>query len=73
MAWMSATSALPVPKDWLAWGGIIGPSVFVTDWAILGATKSGYSPVSDAISRLAELGSSTRPQMTGGFTCTEPV
>jgi hypothetical protein len=40
----------------LAWGGLVGPAVFVADWAILGA-----------ISRLAEQGASTRPAMTGGF------
>lgn len=51
----------------LAWGGVIGPVVFVADWAVLGATRKGYSPVDDAISRLAELGSSARPAMTAGF------
>jgi hypothetical membrane protein len=45
----------------------VGPAVFVADWAVLGATRPGYSPVNDAISRLAELGAATRPEMTGGF------
>lgn len=48
-------------------GGVVGPLVFVADWALLGATRSGYSPVEDAISRLAESGASTRPAMTAGF------
>jgi hypothetical membrane protein len=55
------------PWDMLAWSGIVGPAVFVADWATLGAVRPGYSPVSDAISRLAERGASTRPEMTAGF------
>jgi hypothetical membrane protein len=51
----------------LAWSGVIGPTVFVADWAVLSAIRPGYSAVKDAISRLAELGASTRPEMTGGF------
>jgi hypothetical membrane protein len=50
-----------------AWGGIVGPVVFIADWAILGFIRSGYSPVNDAISELAALGSSTRAAMTAGF------
>ena len=44
-----------------------GPAIFIADWALLGATKRGYSPVQDAISRLAEMGASTCVPMTGGF------
>jgi hypothetical membrane protein len=51
----------------LAAGGVVGPAAFIADWTVLGARRSGYSPVDDAISRLAELGSSTRPAMTAGF------
>lgn len=47
--------------------GITGPLVFVADWAILGATASHYSPINDAISRLARTGASTRGAMTAGF------
>jgi hypothetical membrane protein len=54
-------------RDGLAWGGVVGPAVFVADWAVLGAVRSGYSPIDEAISRLAELGATTRPEMTGGF------
>jgi hypothetical membrane protein len=56
----------PVWKP-LMWAGVIGPAVFVADWATLSALRAGYSPVEDAISRLAELGTSTRPAMTAGF------
>jgi hypothetical protein len=50
-----------------AWGGVVGPAVFVAAWGVLGATRAGYSPVEDAISRLAETGTATRPAMTAGF------
>jgi hypothetical protein len=55
------------PARWLAVGGIAGPAVFVADWAALGAAKAGYSPVADAISRLAATGATTRGAMTAGF------
>jgi hypothetical protein len=51
----------------LAVGGLVGPAAFVADWAVLGARRAGYSPIHDAISRLAERGASTRPAMTAGF------
>jgi hypothetical membrane protein len=53
--------------DRLALGGLVGPAFFVADWALLGATRPGYSPVDDAISRLAERGAPRRHLMTGGF------
>jgi hypothetical membrane protein len=55
------------PANLLLWTGVVGPTVFVGDWATLGAIRRGYSPVKDAISRLAEIGAPTRPEMTGGF------
>ncbi|MDQ6840059.1 MAG: DUF998 domain-containing protein [Actinomycetota bacterium] len=47
--------------------GVVGPLLFVTDWAVLGAIRSHYSPINDAISRLAETGAPTRAAMTVGF------
>ena len=47
--------------------GVVGPSAFVAAWAIAGARRDGYSPVDDAISRLAEVGASSRPVMNAGF------
>lgn len=47
--------------------GVVGPAVFVADWAVLGAIRSHYSPVNDAISRLAKIGAPTREAMTAGF------
>ncbi|HWG73585.1 MAG TPA: DUF998 domain-containing protein [Acidimicrobiales bacterium] len=55
------------PRRWLAAAGVLGPATFVADWAVLGATSRGYSPVEDAISRLAATGASTRGAMTAGF------
>lgn len=52
---------------WRSWAGIAGPAAFITTWAALGATHGDYSPVHDPISRLAALGSPTRPAMTAGF------
>lgn len=51
----------------LAAGGVVGPAAFVTAWSVLGATASGYSPVDDAISRLAASGAPTRVPMSAGF------
>lgn len=51
----------------LALGGVIGPTGFVAGWLTLGATRTGYHPLDDAISRLAEIGATTRPAMTAAF------
>ncbi|MDQ6784529.1 MAG: DUF998 domain-containing protein [Actinomycetota bacterium] len=47
--------------------GVVGPLIFVADWAILGAGAANYSPINDAISRLAETAAPTRGAMTAGF------
>jgi Protein of unknown function (DUF998) len=54
-------------KRALAMGGIVGPAAFIGAWATLGAIRDGYSPITTAISRLAEKGASTAPAMTAGF------
>jgi hypothetical membrane protein len=51
----------------LAAAGVVGPCVFIADWAILGTRAKNYSPVSDAISELARMHAPTRPAMTAGF------
>lgn len=43
---------------------MVGPVVFVAAWAVLGARAEGYDPTRDAISRLAEVGATSRPVMT---------
>ena len=45
----------------------MGPAGFVTAWAVGGAVARNYSPVDDAISRLAAVDAPTRALMTGGF------
>jgi len=58
---------LSTTDRWLALAGIAGVGGFVGAWVGLGATRDGYSPVDDAISRLAEDGAATQPWMTLGF------
>jgi len=48
-------------------GLVAGPVAFVSSWAVGGSRTPGYSPVHDAISRIAELGAPQRPLMTSGF------
>jgi hypothetical protein len=52
----------------LAAGGVLGPVGFIAAWSVLGATTSApYSPVQDAISRLAAADAPTQTGMTLGF------
>jgi len=52
----------------IALGGVIGPVAFIGAWLTGGLiTDVDYSPVDDAISRLAAVGADTRPLMTVGF------
>ena len=51
----------------LAACGILGAGGFVVAWAVCGWAREGYSPINDAISRLAEVGSPRREWMTAGF------
>jgi hypothetical membrane protein len=48
-------------------GGVAGPLAFLAAWLLAGARKPDYSPVDDAISGLAAVGSSTRGVMTLGL------
>jgi hypothetical protein len=55
-------------KRALAFGGVAGPVAFVASWSLLGATAAAsYSPVEDAISRLAQVDAPSRAGMTIGF------
>ena len=49
--------------------GVVGPASFVGAWVVGSILRrsDGYSPIDDPISRLAEVGVSTRPLMTAGF------
>lgn len=44
-----------------------GPVAFAACWIGTGLSRAGYSPVGDAISRLAAAGTATQPVMTGGI------
>lgn len=57
----------PVDRRWLGAGLVLGPASFVVAWVMGGDRTPGYSPVSDAISRIAVLGAPERVLMTGGF------
>ena len=50
-------------------GGLLGPAAFVGAWTVGGALDSGYSPIEDAISRLAAVDAdgASRALMTAGF------
>jgi hypothetical membrane protein len=50
-----------------ALGGVVGPAAFLTAWAVLGRRLPGYSPVDDAISRLAAGSAPDRFAMTAGL------
>ncbi len=52
-----------------ALAGIVGPAAFIAAWVSAGLLTAGYSPVDDAISRLAAVGAPTRVLMTAGFVC----
>ena len=51
----------------LAWGGAVGPLAFAGAWIIGSATTEQYSPIDDAISRLAAVEAPTRALMSAGF------
>lgn len=52
----------------LAFGGVIGPVAFVSAWTLGGLIgDAGLSPIDDAISQLAAVGSNTRVLMTAGL------
>ena len=61
------TSRRPGAIRTAAVGGVLGPLLFVASWAASGALRDGYSPVHDAISRLAERGAPERWIVTSGM------
>lgn len=59
---------LRTERPWAALGLVVGPVAFVSAWAVGGSRMpEPYSPVSDAISRIAAVGSPERVLMTVGF------
>ena len=54
-------------RDRRAFAAIVAPVVFITSWVVAGLMRDGYDPVTDAISRLAELGAPNRWIVTTGM------
>lgn len=63
------TSAGTGSRRRVALAGLVGPAAFVGAWVTGGilSRSRGYSPVHDAISRLAAAGAPTQPLMSTGF------
>jgi hypothetical membrane protein len=65
---MTESTVMPTRPRPTAWGGVVGPTAFIGAWMTGGIiTERDYSPIDNAISRLAEIGADTRPLMTSGF------
>jgi hypothetical membrane protein len=58
---------LSVAERRAALGGVVGPIGFILAWTLTGVVTSGYSPLHDAISRLAAVHASTRVTMSCGL------
>lgn len=51
----------------LSAGLVVGPTAFITAWAVSGAMTPGYSPIRDPISDLAAVDATSRGLMNVGF------
>ncbi len=58
---------LVTSRPWSALGLVAGPAAFIGGWVIGGGRTPGYSPVNDAISRIAAVGAPNRDLMTAAF------
>lgn len=54
-------------RPWAALGLVAGPAAFIGGWVVGGRRTPGYSPVHDAISRIAAVGAPERDLMTTAF------
>src|SRR3954453_10449222 len=62
-----AAQPLVTRRPWSALGLVAGPAAFIGGWVIGGARTPDYSPINDAISRIAPLGAPNRELMTTAF------
>ncbi len=62
-----ASTALFTSRPWSALGLVAGPAAFISGWVVGGRRMPDYSPVNDAISRIAAVGSPERTAMTAAF------
>src|SRR5690349_17766911 len=60
-------SGLVTKRPWAALGLVVGPAAFIGGWVIGGARTPDYSPIDDAISRIAPVGAPNRALMTTAF------
>ena len=59
--------SLVTSRPWSALGLVAGPAAFIAGWVIGGGRTPNYSPVNDAISRIAAIGAPERVTMTTAF------
>ena len=62
-----AVQPLVTKRPWAALGLVAGPAAFIGGWVVGGGRTPGYSPVNDAISRIAAVGAPNRDVMTTAF------
>ena len=62
-----AGAAIATTRPWSALGLVVGPAAFIGGWVIGGARTPDYSPIDDAISRIAAIGAPNRQLMTTAF------
>lgn len=58
---------LATERPWAALGLVAAPVAFIGGWVVGGGRMTGYSPVNDAISRIAAVGAPERDLMTAAF------
>lgn len=58
---------LVTTRPWAALGLVAGPAAFIGAWVVGGAATPDYSPINDAISRIAAVDAPNRALMTAGF------
>jgi hypothetical protein len=58
---------LDTSRPWAALGLVAGPAAFIGGWVVGGGRTPDYSPVNDAISRIAAIGAPNRDLMTAAF------
>lgn len=62
-----ARTPLTTSRPWSALGLVAGPAAFIGGWVVGGGRMPDYSPVNDAISRIAAVGAPERTLMTAAF------
>jgi hypothetical membrane protein len=58
---------LVTSRPWSALGLVVGPAAFISGWLIGGSRTPDYSPIDDAISRIAAVDAPNQGLMTSAF------